>query len=163
MEKQKTTINGILDLAGISDYDKQQISDRAKKILSEYSRDLLTGFAKYTYNRIKINTGGKYSVFNIETFALDYFNDILHQSFEENIINAIDKLIESHTPIFDDPRLFFSPQVKRILLEEIKKQFDKIPKDFIGYDTNSKVSVIKYKGFRVVSSEDLANDEIFVR
>lgn len=90
MEKQKTTINGILDLAGISDYDKQQISDRAEKILAEYSRDLLTDFAKYTYNRIKTNTGEKYSVFNIENFALDYFNDIFHQAFYERLMTFID-------------------------------------------------------------------------
>ena len=88
MEKQKTTINGILDLAGVSDYDKQQISDRAEKILAEYSRDLLADFAKYTFNRI--NTGEKHSVFNIQNFALDYFNDIFHQAFYERLMTFID-------------------------------------------------------------------------
>lgn len=88
MEKQKTIINGILDLAGVPDYEKPQISDRAEKILAEYSKDLLTGFAKYTFNRI--NTGEKHSVFNIENFALDYFNDIFHQAFYERLMTFID-------------------------------------------------------------------------
>ena len=89
------------------------------------------------------------------TKLADYFDSTITE--EENIINAIHKLIESHTPILDDPKLFVSPKVRSILLEEIKKQFGK----YVGNE--EVVDVIRYKGFRVISSEDLANDEIFVK